>query len=243
MTALLDVDGIGKSFGGLTALRDVAFQVPQGAIMGIIGPNGAGKTTLFNCISGLMKPDAGRVRFGGREIQGLHPHRICRLGLARTFQIVRPFRGMSVLENVKVAAFARHDRGPAAEARARAVLADLGMAQMAATDAGILGVAELRRLEIARALATDPQVLLLDEMLAGLTATEAAALCDQIRTLRDRGLTILLVEHSVPVVSALCDRAVVLNFGEVLTEGPTAAVLADARVQDAYLGSAAPCPI
>ncbi len=242
MTALLDVDGIGKSFGGLTALRDVAFQVPQGAIMGIIGPNGAGKTTLFNCISGLMKPDAGRVRFGGREIQGLRPHRICRLGLARTFQIVRPFRGMSVLENVKVAAFARHDRGPAAEARARAVLADLGMAQMAATDAGILGVAELRRLEIARALATDPQVLLLDEMLAGLTATEAAALCDQIRTLRDRGLTILLVEHSVPVVSALCDRAVVLNFGEVLTEGATAAVLADARVQDAYLGSAAPCP-
>ncbi|MBN9526940.1 MAG: ABC transporter ATP-binding protein [Alphaproteobacteria bacterium] len=242
MTALLDVDGIGKSFGGLTALRDVAFQVPQGAIMGIIGPNGAGKTTLFNCISGLMKPDAGRVRFGGREIQGLRPHRICRLGLARTFQIVRPFRGMSVLENVKVAAFARHDRGPAAEAHARAVLADLGMAHMAATDAGILGVAELRRLEIARALATDPQVLLLDEMLAGLTATEAAALCDQIRALRDRGLTILLVEHSVPVVSALCDRAVVLNFGEVLTEGPTAAVLADGRVQDAYLGSAAPCP-
>jgi branched-chain amino acid transport system ATP-binding protein len=242
MTALLDIDGVGKSFGGLTALRDVTFQVPQGAIMGIIGPNGAGKTTLFNCISGLMKPDAGCVRFGGREIQGLRPHRICRLGLARTFQIVRPFRGMSVLENVKVAAFARHDRGPAAEARARAVLADLGMAQMAATDAGILGVAELRRLEIARALATDPQVLLLDEMLAGLTATEAAALCDQIRDLRDRGLTILLVEHSVPVVSALCDRAVVLNFGEVLTEGPTAAVLADVRVQDAYLGSAAPCP-
>ncbi len=242
MTALLDIDGVGKSFGGLTALRDVRFQVPQGAIMGIIGPNGAGKTTLFNCISGLMKPDTGCVRFGGREIQGLRPHRICRLGLARTFQIVRPFRGMSVLENVKVAAFARHDRGPAAEAHARAVLADLGMAHMADTDAGILGVADLRRLEIARALATDPQVLLLDEMLAGLTATEAAALCDQIRALRDRGLTILLVEHSVPVVQALCDRAVVLNFGEVLTQGRTAEVLADERVQEAYLGSAAPCP-
>jgi branched-chain amino acid transport system ATP-binding protein len=242
MTALLDIDGVGKSFGGLTALRDVRFQVPQGAIMGIIGPNGAGKTTLFNCISGLMKPDTGRVRFAGREIQGLRPHRICRLGLARTFQIVRPFRGMSVLENVKVAAFARHDRDAAAEARARAVLADLGMAHMADTDAGILGVAELRRLEIARALATDPQVLLLDEMLAGLTATEAAALCDQIRALRDHGLTILLVEHSVPVVQALCDRAVVLNFGELLTEGRTADVLADERVQEAYLGSAAPCP-
>lgn len=242
MTAFLDIEGVTKSFGGLTALRDVAFEVPQGAIMGIIGPNGAGKTTLFNCISGLMKPDAGRVRFGGRDIQGLRPHRICRLGLARTFQIVRPFRGMSVLENVKVAAFARHDRGPVAEAHARAVLADLGMAGMADADAGILGVADLRRLEIARALATEPQVLLLDEMLAGLTATEAAALCDQVRALRDRGLTILLVEHSVPVVQALCDRAVVLNFGEVLTAGPTAEVLADARVQEAYLGSAAPCP-
>ncbi|MGO4171010.1 ABC transporter ATP-binding protein [Bosea sp. TAF32] len=235
---LLAVTGLGKSFGGLKAVSDVSFAVMPGEIFGIIGPNGAGKTTLFNCLSGLLPLSAGTVHLDGRRIDGLRSHEICRLGLARTFQIVRPFHGMTVLENVKVAAFARHQASAAAEQHARLALARVGMTHLADLDAERLSVAEMRRLEIARAVATEPRLLLLDEMLAGLTATEAAALCEQIRRINAEGITIMMVEHSVPIISELCGNAIVLNFGEMLASGATRAVLADVQVQEAYLGSA-----
>ena len=237
---LLRVSGLGKAFGGLKAVSDVSFSVEAGEIFGIIGPNGAGKTTLFNCLSGLLAPSAGTVTLSGRRIDGMRPHDICRLGLARTFQIVRPFHGMSVLENVKVAAYGRHPASADAERHALIALQRIGMAHLAPVDAERLSVAEMRRLEIARALATEPRLLLLDEMLAGLTATEAAALCDQIRDVNASGVTIVMVEHSVPIISDLCGNAIVLNFGEMLASGTVQAVLADRDVQEAYLGSVAP---
>jgi branched-chain amino acid transport system ATP-binding protein len=217
----------------------VSFAVESGEIFGIIGPNGAGKTTLFNCLSGLIPPSSGQVSFAGRRIDGLRPHDICRLGLARTFQLVRPFHGMSVVENVMVASYGRY-RQPA-EARAHALLAleRVGMRRLAEQDAERLSVAELRRLEIARAIATEPQMLLLDEMMAGLTATESDELCQQVVALNRGGMTVLMVEHSVPIVRRLCGNAIVLNFGAMLARGHVEDVLADPAVQDAYLGSAA----
>lgn len=238
MTALLTLEGVSKSFGGLHALRDVGFSVEADEIFAIIGPNGAGKTTLFNCISGAIPPSAGTIRFAGRRIDGRRPHEICGLGLVRTFQIVKPFRGMTVLENVKVAAFARHPSARAAETLARGVIDRLDMAELADVDADELNVAQLRRLEIARALATEPKMLLLDEALAGLTATETVVMCDIIRRLPEQGIAVIVVEHSIPVVSSLCGRAVVITFGQVLVEGPTRDVIADPRVQEAYLGKA-----
>ena len=236
MTALLELRAVSKSFGGLRALNGVSFSVAANEIFAIIGPNGAGKTTLFNCIAGALRPTDGEILFDGRRIDGRAPHEICSFGLVRTFQIVKPFRGMTVLENVKVAAFAHHPRPGDAEAAARRVLAHLGMESFAAIDADELNVAQLRRLEIARALATEPKLLLLDEMLAGLTPAEAAAMCDLIRELPRRGIAVIVVEHSIPVVRSLCERAVVITFGEVLAEGATSDVIADPRVQEAYLG-------
>jgi len=238
MTALLELRKVGKAFGGLKALNDVSFSVAPNEIFAIIGPNGAGKTTLFNCIAGALTPTQGEILFKGQRIDGRPPHEICAQGLVRTFQIVKPFRGMTVLENVKVAAFARHPRPRDAEAAARRVLEHLGMEAFAGTDADELNVAQMRRLEIARALATGPKLLLLDEMLAGLTHTEAAAMCDLIRELPRRGIAVIVVEHSIPVVRSLCERAVVITFGEVLAEGATVDVIADPRVQEAYLGRA-----
>jgi len=237
MNALLEVEGLCKSFGGLQAVKDVSFSVRPAEVFAVIGPNGAGKTTLFNCLSGALRSDAGQVRFDGTRIDGAPPHEICRHGLVRTFQIVKPFRGMTVAENVKVAAFSRHPSAREAERSARRVLEDVGMEELADVDADTLNVAQLRRLEIARALATEPRLLLLDEMLAGLTGPEAQAMCEQIRGLAARGIAVIVVEHSVPVVLSLCENALVLNFGEMLTHGRTAEVIRDPRVQEAYLGS------
>jgi branched-chain amino acid transport system ATP-binding protein len=238
MTPVLELRNVSKSFGGLQALSDVSFTVEAEEIFAIIGPNGAGKTTLFNCVAGAMAPTAGQIRLYGHRIDGRRPHEVCRRGLARTFQIVKPFRGMTVLENVKVAAFLHHRTARAAEAAAEAVLERIGMHDVAYVDAEELNVAQLRRLEIARALATRPKLLLLDEMLAGLTATEAVEMCDRIRQLPSEGIAVIVVEHSIPVISRLCPRAVVLTFGKVLLEGPTRDVIADPRTQEAYLGSA-----
>ncbi|MCU4178861.1 ABC transporter ATP-binding protein [Bosea sp. BH3] len=238
MTALLELKNVGKAFGGLKALSDVSFSVAPDEIFAIIGPNGAGKTTLFNCIAGALAPTQGEILFQGRRIDGRPPHEICAQGLVRTFQIVKPFRGMTVLENVKVAAFARHPRPRDAEAAAHRVLAHLGMEAFAETDADELNVAQMRRLEIARALATEPKLLLLDEMLAGLTPAESAAMCDLIRALPRQGIAVIVVEHSIPVVRSLCERAVAITFGEVLAEGTTEEVIDDPRVQEAYLGRA-----
>jgi branched-chain amino acid transport system ATP-binding protein len=240
MNPLLRLSSVSKRFGGLQALSDVSFVVEAGEILAIIGPNGAGKTTLFNCIAGATAPTSGEILLDGHRIDGLRPHQLCERGLARTFQIVKPFRGMTVLENVKVAALSQHRSAAAAEAGASAMLEQLGMLDVAAVDAEELTVAELRRLEIARALATRPRLLLLDEMLAGLTAAEAAEMCDRIRRLPEDGIAVVVVEHSVPIVSRLCSRAVVLDFGKVLMEGPTADVIADPRTRAAYLGTARP---
>jgi branched-chain amino acid transport system ATP-binding protein len=240
MNSLLRLSSVSKRFGGLQALSDVSFAVEAGEILAIIGPNGAGKTTLFNCIAGATAPTSGEILLDGHRIDGLRPHQLCERGLARTFQIVKPFRGMTVLENVKVAALSQHRSAAAAEAAASAMLEQLGMLGVAAVDAEELTVAELRRLEIARALATRPRLLLLDEMLAGLTVAEAAEMCDRIRRLPEDGIAVVVVEHSVPIVSRLCSRAVVLDFGRVLMEGPTADVIADPRTQAAYLGTARP---
>ncbi len=238
-TPLLQVSDLGRSFGGLQALSDVSFSVEAGEVFGIIGPNGAGKTTLFNCISGLIPPSTGSVRFAGQRIDTMRPHDICRLGLARTFQLVRPFHGMTVVENVMVASYGRY-RQPA-EARAHAFLAleRVGMQDLAEEDAERLSVAEMRRLEIARAIATEPRLLLLDEMMAGLTATESDHLCEQVLALNRSGITVIMVEHSVPIIRRLCGNAIVLNFGAMLARGHVEEVLADPAVQDAYLGSAA----
>jgi branched-chain amino acid transport system ATP-binding protein len=240
MTPLLELRDVSKAFGGLQALSNVSFTVEAGEIFAIIGPNGAGKTTLFNCVAGAMTPTSGQIRLEGVRIDGSRPHEVCGRGLARTFQIVKPFRGMTVLENVKVAAFSRHRSSKAAEAAAQTVLERIGMDDVADVDAEELTVAQMRRLEVARALATGPKLLLLDEMLAGLTATEAAAMCDRIRELRSEGIAVVVVEHSIPVVSRLCSRAVVLDFGKVLLQGPTHDVIADPRTQEAYLGTAQP---
>lgn len=238
MSALLEVRGVGKTFGGLRALHDVSFSVARGEIFAIIGPNGAGKTTLFNCIAGALRPTSGEIRFDGARIDGHRPHDICDAGLVRTFQIVKPFRGMTVLENVQVAAFSRHPTTREAERAARRLIERLDMDDVAHVDADELNVAQMRRLEIARALATEPKLLLLDEMLAGLTATETAEMCERIRQLPGEGVTVIVVEHSIPVVRSLCSRAVVITFGELLMEGLVEDVVRDPRVQEAYLGKA-----
>ncbi|RYY82771.1 MAG: ABC transporter ATP-binding protein [Comamonadaceae bacterium] len=236
MTASLQVRGLSKTFGGLTAVSNVTFDVRGGEILGLIGPNGAGKTTTFNCIAGALPPSRGTVTLNGVPMQGQVPSVVCRAGLARTFQIVRPFRGMSVRENVAVGAFARTAKVAQAHRIADEVLRQLGAEAIADLEPESLGVAALRKLEVARALATQPSVLLLDEMLAGLTATETEEMCKRVLEMRERGLAIVMVEHSVPVMRRVCDRAVVLNFGAMIAEGPVGDVLENPAVQEAWLG-------
>ncbi len=240
--ARLVVEGIVKRFGGLTALGGVSLTVEPGEIVGLIGPNGAGKTTLFGVISGFVPPDAGRVRLGGRDLAGLAPHEVCRLGLARTFQLVRPFARLSVLENVAVAALVRHPTRGAALDAAAAALARVGLEGRAEEPAGSLPLGLRKRLEIARALATEPKVLLLDETLAGLTAGETDQMVAALGRLRDGGMAIVVIEHVMRAVMALSDRIVVLHHGEVIASGTPAAVSADPAVIEAYLGTEAQPP-
>lgn len=234
---LLHVQDVCKAFGGLKALHNVSLKVMSGQIVGVIGPNGAGKTTLFGCISGFHHCDSGTVTLAGSRTETLPPHSICRLGMGRTFQIVRPFEGMTVLENVMVGAMVRYSSPAKARDKAGEVLKRLGISHLGAREADGLSVADLRAMEVARALATEPKLLLLDEMLAGLTPVEAAQMHERFLRLRDEGLGLLVIEHSVPTVTALCDQVVVLNFGEVLAVGTASEVLADARVQESYLGN------
>ena len=233
---LLEARTLTKNFGGVRAVAGVDLMMAEGEVLGLIGPNGAGKTTLFNLLSGFLAPDEGDVRLRGRSLRGLKPHTICRLGLARTFQIVRPFPRLSVLDNVMVGALARHPDATTARARARAIVEQLGLGDKAAHPAVDLTLPERKRLELARAVATEPTLLLLDEVMAGLNATETATLVGVIADIHRAGVSLLLIEHNMRAVMALSHRIVVLNFGEVVAEGPPAAVANHPRVVEAYLG-------
>ena len=233
---ILEVRGLAKSFGGLAAVQDVSFAVREGEILGIIGPNGAGKTTLFNLLNGFLQPDRGQILYGGRDLVGLKPNRICRLGIGRTFQVMRPFPRMSVLQNTVIGAYAAEASDAAAFRSARAALARVGLADAADRIAGGLTTRELRLLELARALAGGPRLLLMDEPLAGLGAGEVEDLLAIIRSLAADGVTVVIIEHTMQAMVRLVDRLVVLDHGSLLTAGSPEEVTRDAAVIEAYLG-------
>ena len=233
---LLEVSGLSKRFGGLQAVGGLDLSMAQGEMLGMIGPNGAGKTTVFNMLSGFLAIDSGEVRFRGRSLHGLKPHEICRLGLARTFQIVRPFPQLSVVENVRIAALSRHPAMGEALDAARAVVERVGLGARQREPAAGLTLADRKRLELARALATEPTLLLLDEVMAGLNATEIDAMVRLVGAINAGGVSVLLIEHNMRAVMSLSHRIVVLSFGEKIAEGPPRAVAADRRVIEAYLG-------
>jgi branched-chain amino acid transport system permease protein len=233
---ILRVRGVSRFYGGLKAVNNVSFDVAAAEIVGIIGPNGAGKTTLFNLLNGIVRLSAGEVQFNGEAISGLKPNRICRLGIGRTFQVVRPFPRMSVLENVVVGSYAAHGSEVEAWEAAREAVRRVGLGDRAQVPAGRLTNKELRLMELARALAGQPTLILMDEPLAGLGATETQALVAVISRLRDEGMTIVIIEHTMQAMVSVVDRFVVLNQGGFLTEGAPATVTQDKRVIEAYLG-------
>lgn len=236
MKPLLRAENLTKQFTGLLAVNDVSLELYEGEILGLIGPNGAGKTTLFNIISGRLPPTAGKVYFDGRKITGLAPHHVCRAGIARTFQIARPFARLSVLENVKVGAYLWHHKSHEAEAQAREILNFTGLEKVARQPASTLTTAGRKRLELARALCTKPRLLLLDEVMAGLTATESAAIVELIGDIRRRGISILVIEHVMKAVMSLSDRVAVLHHGQLIAVDTPEAIATDQRVIDSYLG-------
>ncbi len=236
---MLEVREISKSFGGLKAVDRASLDVARGEIVGLIGPNGAGKTTLFATIAGFHRPDTGTVSFEGKPITGLAPHRICTAGMVRTFQITQPFAGISVRENIMVGAYLHTADRRAAAREAEAVAALVGMGDQLDQRGADLTVAGRKRLELARALATGPRLLLLDEVMAGLNPTEIVEIVGVIRNIRASGVTILLIEHVMQAVTSLAERVYVLNQGRMIAEGTPAAIADNALVIEAYLGHGA----
>ncbi len=236
---MLAVKNAAKRFGGLLAIADASMAAAEGSITGLIGPNGAGKTTLFAIISGFVAPSAGRVVFDGVDITREAPHLRARRGIARTFQVVQPFAGLSVRENIAVGAYLRHAGRRDALARADAVGRRVGLESMLDQPAAALTVSGRKRLELARALATEPRLLLLDEVLAGLNPSEIRDIVPVIRAIRDGGVTVLMIEHVMQAVMSLCERVSVLAQGRIIAEGPPQQVCADPAVIEAYLGQGA----
>jgi branched-chain amino acid transport system ATP-binding protein len=238
--ALLELKGVTKRFGGVAALNGVTASVTKGEILGVIGPNGAGKTTLLNCVSGVYKPDAGEISYQGQSIKGIRPHRVARLGIGRTFQIVKPFGSMTVRENAAVGALfgsGEARRGPKEAFKdADRVLELVGLRSKADLEVTSLTIPDRKRLEVARAVATQPKLLLLDEVMAGLNSVEVDEALDMVRAVHATGVTVVLIEHVMRVIVGVCTRAIVLDFGQVLAEGAPDVVLRDERVIQAYLG-------
>lgn len=233
---MLDLKDLVKDFGGLRAVDSLNLSIEQGQILGLIGPNGAGKSTVFNCIAGVYPPTEGEIFFDGTRINNVKPWDLCRQGLARTFQIVKPFASKTVLYNVMVGSYVTTDKRSAAESKAAETLKALNLYEKKDVKAGNLTIADRKRLEIARALATDPKLLLLDEVMAGLRPTEVDEMVKIIQGLRDRGITIFIIEHIMRAIMALSDRVVVIHFGQKISEGLPKEVASDEKVIKAYLG-------
>ena len=233
---MLQVEKMTKEFGGLRAIDNLDLTIKKGMILGLIGPNGAGKSTAFNCIAGSFAPTAGEITFDGQRITGEKPWNLCKMGLARTFQIVKPFASKSVLYNVTVASFATTTSRKIAEEKAVAVLESLNFAEKKDILSGNLTIADRKRLEIAKALATEPKLLLLDEVMAGLRPNEVDEMVDILMALRDRGITIFVIEHIMRAIMALSDRIVVIQFGKKIAEGIPSEIANNEKVIKAYLG-------
>jgi branched-chain amino acid transport system ATP-binding protein len=233
---LLEVQSVTKRFGGLVALKNVSLYVNSQEIVGIIGPNGAGKTTLFNVITGVYKPDSGSVTFNGEDITGLKPHEICARGIARTFQLTRPFNELTVFENVLVGALLKSKTLHEAEQKTIEILKSMGLLHRKDVLSKDLNIIERKRLEFARALATEPKLLLLDEVMAGLRASEIVNIIEAIKELRSKGITIMIIEHVIKGVMQVSDRVVVLHSGEKIAEGKPEEIQENKAVRKAYLG-------